>query len=685
MKAKRILSICLVLTLLLALIPSQAVLSSATKSETVISRATQVRTYVSFSGPTNYDDVDFNGCVDLQFQCIFDPTVYDELALNVDPRSGAYDGRNVVAVSQIVAIDANYFSMLDVYADDSDALVKAKASSAANYYEYRNAENIAFFPEKVIVLKTEGNGTSKKTFSTSFSTISYNPDTHTFYALLQVLADIPGYVFANPNKYNTLMHLYLQLKDGVDAEKVKINNAIRPVRADELAEGGECLSKTSFYDESLISTMMEDNGHIVNTSVEFAEEFHPRYNITFNWFGDNDEPQSATVRTIVDKLPEEPVVPTHLTGDYLYTFSGWDREVLPVTEETSYEAQYTSEFIGHDYQSEVTLEPTCTKYGVTTYTCSRCGESYTEPIDPLGHVPEVMEAVAPNCTETGLTEGSKCSRCGEILTAQETVNALGHKEGTPVFENMVAATCEEQGSYDKVVYCTVCTAEITRETVFTPILGHNWGDWVVTTDPTCLEKGEETRVCKRDATHIEKRDVNALGHNYIETVIDPTPKAGGYTIHKCDRCGDEYIDSHTPRILLYYSVPSLEGVEVTFILKTDTDQTTVTTADGKFLVNDLPEGNYRIYVTAKNALTVLISDYNTDTGAYVVNDFHLPIGDVNADAVIDIADISLLLGDGYYDSANAELDLNGDGRINVLDINIIVNEKNFAKIAVEVV
>ena len=42
------------------------------------------------------------------------------------------------------------------------------------------------------------------------------------------------------------------------------------------------------------------------------------------------------------------------------------------------------------------------------------------------HTEEVLAAVEPTCTATGLTEGKRCAECGEILTAQETVPALGH-------------------------------------------------------------------------------------------------------------------------------------------------------------------------------------------------------------------------------------------------------------------
>ena len=64
----------------------------------------------------------------------------------------------------------------------------------------------------------------------------------------------------------------------------------------------------------------------------------------------------------------------------------------------------------------------------------------------------VDAAVAPDCTNTGLTEGKHCDVCGEVLTAQEEVAALGHTE---VIDAAVAATCTATGLTEGK-HCDVC-------------------------------------------------------------------------------------------------------------------------------------------------------------------------------------------------------------------------------------
>ncbi len=71
-------------------------------------------------------------------------------------------------------------------------------------------------------------------------------------------------------------------------------------------------------------------------------------------------------------------------------------------------------------------------------------------------------AVAPNCTKTGLTKGSHCSECNEVIVEQKVVPSTGHtyKKTT---------TKAKPGTNGAVVKtCTVCKDEVTVSTIYAP-------------------------------------------------------------------------------------------------------------------------------------------------------------------------------------------------------------------------
>ncbi len=68
----------------------------------------------------------------------------------------------------------------------------------------------------------------------------------------------------------------------------------------------------------------------------------------------------------------------------------------------------------HTYTSAITTTPTCTTDGETTYTCTVCGDSYTEPIPATGdHVDADNDGHCDAC-EQQMTGGDHCKYCGKI-------------------------------------------------------------------------------------------------------------------------------------------------------------------------------------------------------------------------------------------------------------------------------
>ncbi len=74
-------------------------------------------------------------------------------------------------------------------------------------------------------------------------------------------------------------------------------------------------------------------------------------------------------------------------------------------------------------------------------------------------------------------------------------------------------------------------------------LDHSFGEWTEIVAQTCTGKGTEERVCTRCGEK-ETREIDPLGHNYVETVTAPTCTDQGFTTHTCSRCEDLFVDTY---------------------------------------------------------------------------------------------------------------------------------------------
>ena len=135
---------------------------------------------------------------------------------------------------------------------------------------------------------------------------------------------------------------------------------------------------------------------------------------------------------------------------------------------------------GTEIRNAVTADCVTEGYSGDTY-CLACGEKLAdgESTGYGAHQLTYTAQKAPTCKDEGLAEYWSCETCGKFFLTEdaaaplteEELNEQGriaktdvHTDGEPVIENEVAATCDVPGSYDTVVYCTVCGKELSRET-----------------------------------------------------------------------------------------------------------------------------------------------------------------------------------------------------------------------------
>jgi len=204
------------------------------------------------------------------------------------------------------------------------------------------------------------------------------------------------------------------------------------------------------------------------------------------------------------------------------------------------------EINGHTEQVVPGKAPTCTGTGLTDgMKCSVCGETLVEQeeIPAAGHTEEVIHGKAPTCTGTGLTDGLKCSVCNEILVRQETIPAAGHDYSDEWTSNETGhwhvCSADGCGAIDAVVAHTYDTDDCTAEahcTIcnYTKEAGrHAWGPLVN------VDAEKHKQVC----SSCQAEQENPHSWTLVEEV-DATCEADGHKKYTCS-CGAEKTDVQT--------------------------------------------------------------------------------------------------------------------------------------------
>ena len=77
---------------------------------------------------------------------------------------------------------------------------------------------------------------------------------------------------------------------------------------------------------------------------------------------------------------------------------------------------------------------------------------------------------------------------------------------------------------------------------------HDWSEWTVEAEPTCVDEGKKTRVCNT-CTKQEEAVISPTGkHTYSKQVVSPTYDEQGYTIYTCKVCNYSYKDDYTAKL-----------------------------------------------------------------------------------------------------------------------------------------
>ena len=180
-------------------------------------------------------------------------------------------------------------------------------------------------------------------------------------------------------------------------------------------------------------------------------------------------------------------------------------------------------------------EATCIKAGKQERSCS-CGEKESQTLQAIGHKETVIKGYAATCTASGLTDGKRCTVCGDMLVQQNAIPSVGHNE---MVENGYAATCTASGLTNGK-RCIVCGVMTVKQNAI-PALGHKETvekGYAATCTASGLTDGKYCLTC--GVMTVKRNIIPAVGHTeVVDKGYASTCTSYGLSDGKhCTVCGD---------------------------------------------------------------------------------------------------------------------------------------------------
>lgn len=300
------------------------------------------------------------------------------------------------------------------------------------------------------------------------------------------------------------------------------------------------------------------------------------------------------------------------------------------------------------------------------------------------HNYELVETVAPTCEENGYTK-YVCTLCSHEYMG-DIVLPNDHTPGEWIVD--IPASCVP-GSQHKE--CTVCE-EILESEVIPPVADHISSEWIVDVAPTAMQTGRRHKECTNCQTVLETEVMPILAKLVIDTVeveaghavrvsidVQNNPGIIGalLTLNYDPALTLVNVEAGNAWSTLNFTSPAVFSNPCNFVWdgvnNADFNDGTIiiltfevpTGADVGMVYNIGVSYTYGNMINADLEAVEMEIEYGLIT---VIN----PIGDVNDDGVVDVADVIVLrryLAGGYEVTIDEfAADMNSDGYITIADV-----------------